>query len=74
MVLGEGRALMGVKRVVGYELTCDVCEYRAEEDEGELMIFDDEDAAMRYGEDGGWHVLRSGDPIIQCPECSGGKA
>jgi hypothetical protein len=69
----EGReTLMPLKMVSTFELSCDNCDYVADMEEGEVMLFETPEAATAYAVDSGWKYANAGEiRWFSCPGCEG---
>lgn len=76
VVLGEGRALMGVKKIEVHVISCDGCNYTVEQDESEVTVFDTAEQAVAYVKDNDWlaEYAPEGDVTVRCPECKRGES
>lgn len=65
---------MPLKMVSTFELSCDNCDYVADMEEGEIMLFETQDAATKYALDAGWKYANV-DEIrwFSCPGCGEGR-
>jgi hypothetical protein len=63
---------MPVKEIPAFELSCDNCDYVAEMDENEVMVFDSIEAAVKYAVDAGWRMASTGEiHWFSCLGCGG---
>jgi hypothetical protein len=54
---------MPIKNVTSFELSCDMCDYVAETDDGEISLFDSPYGAVAYARDSGW-MVKNADEIF----------
>lgn len=78
LVLGEGKTMtiMAIKtdELEGFVVMCDACEYQDDEQEGEISVYDNPEAAVTAVKDADWlaEYGKEGDLAVLCPECREG--